>query len=138
MPSERGWRRCESVPQLAAVGEDLDYIGRRVNSDRVMKWENRVSDSESSQDGAVGIDIAIICALEEEREQVCRVFGLNDRSRTFRNGQRYWAGLVTRAAGDEVSIVVAQLNDMANPASALGTVETEFNARTHVALPGAQ
>jgi nucleoside phosphorylase len=65
-------------------------------------------------------DFAVVCALEVEREAVCRAFQLKDRDRELRGQRRYWRGqlLVGRRI---FGVVVTQLPEMANVHAAIQT-----------------
>lgn len=58
-------------------------------------------------------DFAVVCALEVEREAVCRAFQLKDRDRELRGQRRYWRGRL-RVGSKTFGVVVTQLPEMAN------------------------
>jgi nucleoside phosphorylase len=65
-------------------------------------------------------DFAVVCALEVEREAVCRAFRLKDRDRELRGQRRYWRGQL-RVASRTFGVVVTQLPEMANVHAATQT-----------------
>jgi nucleoside phosphorylase len=58
-------------------------------------------------------DFAVVCALEVEREAVCRAFQLKDRDREVRGKRRYWRGRLP-VGSKTFGVVVTQLPEMAN------------------------
>jgi nucleoside phosphorylase len=65
-------------------------------------------------------DFAVVCALEVEREAVCRAFQLKDRDRELRGQRRYWRGPL-RVGSRTFGVVVTQLPEMANVHAAIRT-----------------
>ena len=65
-------------------------------------------------------DFAVVCALEVEREAVCRAFQLKDRDRELRGQRRYWRGQL-RVGRRTFGVVVTQLPEMANVHAAIQT-----------------
>ncbi|HEX9540771.1 MAG TPA: hypothetical protein VGA04_21620 [Streptosporangiaceae bacterium] len=65
-------------------------------------------------------DFAVVCALEVEREAVCRAFQLKDRDRELRGERRYWRGRL-RVGSKTFGVVVTQLPEMANVHAAIRT-----------------
>ena len=74
----------------------------------------------SNSDTPERADFAVVCALEVEREAVCRAFRLKDRDRELRGQRRYWRGQL-RVGNRTFGVVVAQLPEMANVHAATQT-----------------
>lgn len=66
-------------------------------------------------------DFAVVCALEVEREAICRAFQLKDRDRELRGQRRYWCGQLRVSKSVTFGVVVTQLPEMANVHAAVRT-----------------
>jgi nucleoside phosphorylase len=81
-----------------------------------------------------GVDVAVICALQIEREAVCRALGLTRREhRVMVDERRYWRG-VRSFGGRGFDIVVAQLPDMSNTPAAVWTTQVIHQFRPRAML----
>jgi nucleoside phosphorylase len=68
-------------------------------------------------------DFVVITALEVERQEVCKAFGLTDANRVAVGARVYWAGTFRLEGGETYYVVVGQLARMGQVPSALDTAD---------------